>query len=691
MEKELSIGNISTDDDMSFASREEGSKSTTTKSNTSNDSDDVDHMESTNLLRKDNRIRLLRVAALLILILAAILVSLFTYTSLRASEQREFETRFWDQSAQIGNALRKEMQSKLRVIDSLSVTTTSYANSRGRTWPNITIPEFSYRAASILTIARGISMSLQPVVTNHLLEAWQRYSVKEQKWITFDRAFQELYPSALENDDIWRRRKTQQEDPKLPNQIKNRYNVSEFVFYVKDGVPKRSEKNLTLPFWQHSPVLDGLPYINYDVFEKEDNKGPILEVLDKQKAALGMIYELSDSVHGYNFDPIAYPYAQTEWTDIWGTSSASANLFERQSYVPGGDTMIDTMIKGKEEVIDSYASNPAATMYAMLGGPAVNIWYPVFSDLAGTRDVVAILSMTTKWESFLLPNLPPDPNGLVVVIWNECNQAITFEITGADVTYLGPGDFHEIEYDDLKQTHTLDTDISTFSMIQLSDGFCPYKATVYPSSQMREEFESTSPVAYTVGVATIFAFAIAVFILYDFLVERRQKFLAETAHKSSVIVSGLFPRTVRDRLYQEKQAIPTKGFRTNPSNTASKRDVNSQIADVYTSTTVMFGDIAGFTKWSSTRQPSEVFVLLETLYAEFDKIAKRMDVFKVEVIGDCYMAVTGLPTPQPDHCIRMVSGIVWIRIRFWRRYLHFPYRMKFRFDLLESSCTRQVC
>ncbi|CAJ1946025.1 unnamed protein product [Cylindrotheca closterium] len=658
MDDDYSNDNFSTDDEMSLSSKaeEQGRMSTTGSNTSSNKEDHV--LESTNLLRKDTRIRVLRAAALLILIFAAIVVSFVVYSSLRASEQREFETRFWDEAAQVGNALENEMQSKLRAIDSLSVTTTSYANSRGRTWPNITIPEFSYRAASVLTIAGGISMALQPVVTSDLLEGWEQYSEKEQKWITSDLDFQEMYPSALESQQgdggVGRRRKTQEEGTKPPR-IRNQYNISEFVFHVENGIPKRSEANITLPFWQHSPVLDGLPWINYDIFEKEGNKGPILEVLTNQQAAFGMIYELSDSIRGYDFDPINHALTQEEWKDIWGVSSD--NLFQHDEIqsIPEGE------IQSTEEAIDGFGSSgPAeATVYATLGGPAVNIWYPVFSDLVGTRDVVAILSMTTKWESFLLPNLPPDANGLVVVIWNECDQVITFDITGTDVTYLGPGDLHEDKFNEFKETYTLNTDISTFSEIQLSTGFCPYFATVYPSSQMREAFDSTSPVAYTVGVATIFAFAIAVFVLYDLLVERRQKFLAETAHKSNVIASGLFPRTVRDRLYQEKQGISPKGspflLHSDHSLNNSKPLTTPPIADIYTSTTVMFGDIAGFTKWSSTRQPTEVFVLLETLYGSFDKIAKKMNVFKVETIGDCYMAVTGLPHPQERHHIIMVK------------------------------------
>jgi class 3 adenylate cyclase len=59
--------------------------------------------------------------------------------------------------------------------------------------------------------------------------------------------------------------------------------------------------------------------------------------------------------------------------------------------------------------------------------------------------------------------------------------------------------------------------------------------------------------------------------------------------------------------------------------------VTAPIADLFTECTVMFADIAGFTAWSSVRDPCQVFTLLEAVYGAFDAIAAKRGVFKVEV------------------------------------------------------------
>lgn len=77
------------------------------------------------------------------------------------------------------------------------------------------------------------------------------------------------------------------------------------------------------------------------------------------------------------------------------------------------------------------------------------------------------------------------------------------------------------------------------------------------------------------------------------------------------------------------------------------------IAELYPEVTIMFADLAGFTAWSSSRDPEQVFTLLETLYGAFDHVAAKRRVFKVETVGDCYVAAAGVPNPRSDHAVVM--------------------------------------
>ena len=56
----------------------------------------------------------------------------------------------------------------------------------------------------------------------------------------------------------------------------------------------------------------------------------------------------------------------------------------------------------------------------------------------------------------------------------------------------------------------------------------------------------------------------------------------------------------------------------------------------------MFADVSGFTAWASARQPAEVFTFLEQTYSVFDGLAKKRKIFKVETVGDSYVAATGV-------------------------------------------------
>jgi class 3 adenylate cyclase len=91
----------------------------------------------------------------------------------------------------------------------------------------------------------------------------------------------------------------------------------------------------------------------------------------------------------------------------------------------------------------------------------------------------------------------------------------------------------------------------------------------------------------------------------------------------TAIVSSLFPKQVRDRLLAPESNNNVNNLLGSGNNRLKSylsgdqengEMQNNPIADLFPNCTVMFADIAGFTAWSSTRGPEQVFVLLQTLY-----------------------------------------------------------------------------
>jgi class 3 adenylate cyclase len=78
----------------------------------------------------------------------------------------------------------------------------------------------------------------------------------------------------------------------------------------------------------------------------------------------------------------------------------------------------------------------------------------------------------------------------------------------------------------------------------------------------------------------------------------------------------------------------------------------SACCGLYPDATVCLLILRGFTSWSSVREPTQVFTLLETLYGAFDAIAKS------EVFSKRRSAIHMLPwwvfPPRKDHTVVMV-------------------------------------
>ncbi|KAL3914585.1 MAG: hypothetical protein SGILL_006046, partial [Bacillariaceae sp.] len=314
---------------------------------------------------------------------------------------------------------------------------------------------------------------------------------------------------------------------------------------------------------------------------------------------------------------------------------------------------------------------------------------PAWDDHSEGASIVGSFFGIVPWETYFTDVLDINNRDPInVVMRSDCgNKEFTYRILGNNATLISSSnDVHETEqlYEAMAHSapfavyaaDTVVVDTETGTGVGEEDVICTstsFTMTVYPTSEYESNYKTDEPLFYTLVVLGIFIFTILAFFFFDCMVQRRQTSIMTTALRQNALVSSLFPKNIQKQLMADLDVDPVKnksgkaGLRSflNDEATGGGSDMedgpasnglNSKpIADLFPETTIMFADIAGFTAWSSTREPTAVFTLLEAIYAEFDSIAKRRRVFKVEVVGDCYVAVAGLPDPRPDHAVVMAK------------------------------------
>lgn len=284
---------------------------------------------------------------------------------------------------------------------------------------------------------------------------------------------------------------------------------------------------------------------------------------------------------------------------------------------------------------------------------------PIFDSFISTKELVGFVFAVVPWDTYFLDILPPGTEGYIVRIKDTCGSTFAYRLDGPEAIYLGEDFVPNPKYSHLVKGSEF-AEFARFDGEAVSDyvTHCSYSLEVHPSDKLAAEYlSSNTPILYSGVIFVVFFFTAMVFVLYDYSVQRRQRKVLMTAERTTAIVSSLFPKSVQKRIMADAAAEMEANFNRRKSSSgkdklrsflgegSSKAESGSKvssapsvyqtkpIADFFPETTIMFADIVGFTAWSSTREPSQVFTLLETIYHEFDVAAKQRGVFKVETVG----------------------------------------------------------
>eukprot|EP00934_Nitzschia_sp_Nitz4_P002898 Nitzschia sp. Nitz4//scaffold52_size167869//46818//50525//NITZ4_002268-RA/size167869-processed-gene-0.157-mRNA-1//-1//CDS//3329554011//2888//frame0 len=537
--------------------------------------------------------RYLRIFLLLTVILVGILLCGVVYYFARSGETDLFENHFSELAQQVINTVTHRLQAKLLTLEGLSIALSSETRGNDNLeWPTTMLSGFEERAVNLLAVSDSLSVIFSPLVENEELGSW--------------------------NDFL---------EAQAPTQVE----TEETIAIANTKIASTSFTNSSMPVWQHYPELMNL----------------------------------------YNHDLLANPSA-----------SLLASLSSRHIVI--GNAVHTSSIALNDTLRTYYSTLYAKNELEVSRGLMSNIYYPILDNTGeSSPSLIGLLTLDLFWENLFLELDPlSSDDAIVLVLRNQCGQVFTFNVQNGRVTKEVEVDQHNSLYDHLLSTIEFEALAS-----DLGD-FCEYTLEVYPSRVMEDSFATFKPALYTASVA----FCLTIIFIVSLAYERRVAQVNKSAVQYRAVVSNLFPPAVRQRMLerqeQSRQMTPMKNTSntTAPSTEAtsklneSLREVPNQpvdraprvsnagnfevedltlmskpIADNFKNATVLFADIAGFTSWSSKRSPEQVFRLLQTLFNAFDSIAKKRKIFKVETIGDCYMAVTGVPEPQEDHALRMTK------------------------------------
>lgn len=111
-------------------------------------------------------------------------------------------------------------------------------------------------------------------------------------------------------------------------------------------------------------------------------------------------------------------------------------------------------------------------------------------------------------------------------------------------------------------------------------------------------------------------------------IDRAEKAMEAEYQRSESLLANILPASIAARLKD-----PTRNI----------------IADKYDDASILFADIAGYTKRASDTTPTELVRFLDTLYTDLDALVDKHGLEKIKTSGDSYMVVSGVPLPRADH------------------------------------------
>lgn len=463
-----------------------------------------------------------RLLMMLILVIMASLLIGGTFRYTRNDERQNFEAAFHALADEVIDSFHASVSNQLAAMDALSVSYTSYALTTGSTFPNITLPHYEIKGANTRIISHGFIAHFFPLITDENRRGWEEYATEtwghqmasfaSQTKLSAAQDIKYGYdpmPAKLVAGGSGSRalmlEEEVEEQEEVGGEFSTLHQLQDAYFGLEDREHIERELQgvapLTRPF---SPVIVD----DYGV-EEAEGTGPFFPLWQSTPTV---------PVPGLlTLNCLRYPLLTEGILRVLETNEAYmhsgiVNDEFFNLYLPRGQ------FRHRNDTVLLDAATP--------------LGYPVFDsfDLA-TRKLVAVLSANIYWRLYFRNILPENSVGVIVVLKNTADQVFTYRIDGKEVTYLAPEDLHDSKYNSLEVSADVAAYLKAqtgpetqgYTAVDVNEDGVRYFLHIYPSDDMREEYETNKPAVYAAVVAVAFIVTCSMFLLYDCVVGRRQK------------------------------------------------------------------------------------------------------------------------------------------------------------------------
>lgn len=146
---------------------------------------------------------------------------------------------------------------------------------------------------------------------------------------------------------------------------------------------------------------------------------------------------------------------------------------------------------------------------------------------------------------------------------------------------------------------------------------------------------------------------------YSKMAEKNARELQREKERVEKLLLNIMPRAVYDELKDYGTTTPQK----------------------FDSVSVLMLDFADFTEMTVSQDPGAVISELNDIFSALDRIVELFDCERIKTIGDSYVAVCGMPHPNPDHAASLARVAIRMRRYLERRNESHPTTWRFRIGL----------